>query len=196
MDRVGKPESATQKRVIDFFQTELNYNYIGNLRENENTNIDKAKLTAWLTDRGYTEGLAVRAVDELVKAATNLQDGLYAANVLVAFEDDVLGRIELRCRGVALPSPYLVAVGGGADKLAALARPAAGNGLVAVVPNVATHLGPLLRVLEVGKVVAVFVCAAGWHVSGFGGVDKKHGQSTRTASGHVGSFHDTGGTQQ
>ena len=31
MDRVGKPESATQKRVIDFFQTELNYNYIGKL---------------------------------------------------------------------------------------------------------------------------------------------------------------------
>ena len=76
MDRVGKPESATQKRVIEFFHTELKYNYIGNLRDQENTNINKAKLTAWLTDHGYTKGLAIRAVDELVKAATNLQDGL------------------------------------------------------------------------------------------------------------------------
>ena len=80
MDRVGKPEAATQKRVIDFFQTELKYNYIGNLRDNKNTNIDGTKLTKWLTDHGYTEGLAERAVDELIKAATNLQDGLYAGN--------------------------------------------------------------------------------------------------------------------
>ena len=27
MDRVGKPEAATQKRVIEFFQTKLRYNY-------------------------------------------------------------------------------------------------------------------------------------------------------------------------
>ena len=80
MDRVGKPESATQKRVIEFFQTELKYNYIGNLRDNKNTNIDGTKLTKWLANHGYTEGLAERAVDELIKAATNLQDGLFAGN--------------------------------------------------------------------------------------------------------------------
>ena len=80
MDRIGKPESATQKRVIRFFQEQLHYNYIGNLRDRENSNIDRAKLTAWLIDRGYSEGLASRAVDELIKASTNLQDGLYAAN--------------------------------------------------------------------------------------------------------------------
>ena len=80
MDRVGKPESATQKRVIRFFQEQLHYNYIGNLRDRENSNIDRDKLTAWLIDRGYSEGLASRAVDELIKAASNLQDGLYAAN--------------------------------------------------------------------------------------------------------------------
>ena len=80
MDRVGKPESATQKRVIEFFQTELKYNYIGNLRDNKNTNIDGTKLTKWLANHGYTEGIAERAVDELIKAATNLQDGLFAGN--------------------------------------------------------------------------------------------------------------------
>ena len=80
MDCVGKPEIATQKRVIDFFQTKLRYNYIGNLKDRENRNIDEEKLIAWLTKHGYAKAIAVRAVEELVKAATNLQDGLYSAN--------------------------------------------------------------------------------------------------------------------
>lgn len=80
MDFVGKPEAATQQRVIEFFQTKLRYYYIGNLRDQENRNIDEEKLTAWLTDHGYSITLATRAVEELVKAASNLQDGLYSAN--------------------------------------------------------------------------------------------------------------------
>ena len=80
MDRVGRPEIATQKRVVDFFQTKLRYNYIGNLKDRENRNIDEEKLITWLTDHGYSKTIAVRAVEELVKAATNLQDGLYTAN--------------------------------------------------------------------------------------------------------------------
>jgi type I restriction enzyme R subunit len=80
MDRVGKPEIATQKRVIEFFQSELRYRYIGNLKDRENRNIDEGKLTAWLVERGHSEAVAVRAVEKLVKAASDLQDGLYAAN--------------------------------------------------------------------------------------------------------------------
>ena len=80
MDNIGKPEVVTQKRVIDFFVNKLRYNYIGNLKDRENSNIDEGKLIKWLTDRGYTEAIAVRAVEELVKAATNLQEGLYTAN--------------------------------------------------------------------------------------------------------------------
>ena len=80
MDCVGKPEIATQKRVIDFFQTKLRYNYIGNLKDRETRNIDEEKLITWLTKHGYAKAIAVRAVEELVKAATNLQDGLYSAN--------------------------------------------------------------------------------------------------------------------
>ena len=80
MSAIGKPEVATQKRVVDFFQTKLRYSYIGNLKDRENRNIDEEKLIAWLTDHGYSKSIAVRAVEELVKAATNLQDGLYAAN--------------------------------------------------------------------------------------------------------------------
>lgn len=80
MDRVGKPEIATQKRVIEFFQTKLRYNYIGNLKDYENRNIDTEKLMKWLTDHGYSVTIATRAVEELTKAAANLQEGLYAAN--------------------------------------------------------------------------------------------------------------------
>ena len=80
MDRVGKPEIATQKRVIEFFQTKLRYNYIGNLKDRENRNIDTEKLMRWLTDHGYSVTIATRAVEELTKAAANLQEGLYAAN--------------------------------------------------------------------------------------------------------------------
>ena len=80
MDRVGKPEIATQKRVINFFQTKLRYHYIGNLKDQENRNIDTDKLMKWLTDHGYSVTIATRAVEELTKAAANLQEGLYAAN--------------------------------------------------------------------------------------------------------------------
>ena len=80
MDRVGKPEIATQKRVIEFFQNKLKYTYIGNLKDQENRNIDEAKLRAWLIDQGYSEVIATRAVEVLVKAANNMQDGLYSAN--------------------------------------------------------------------------------------------------------------------
>ena len=80
MDRVGKPEAATQKRVIEFFQTKLRYNYIGNLKDQANRNIDEEKLTRWLTDHGYSSAVATRAVEELVKATANLQEGLYTAN--------------------------------------------------------------------------------------------------------------------
>lgn len=80
MDNIGKPEVITQKRVIDFFVNKFRYNYIGNLKDQENRNIDEEKLVKWLTDHGYTETIAVRSVEELVKAATNLQEGLYTAN--------------------------------------------------------------------------------------------------------------------
>lgn len=80
MDYIGKPEYATQKRVIDFFHDKLHYTYIGNLKDQENRNIDMDKLMAWLTGHGYSSAIAARAIDELLKAASNLQEGLYAAN--------------------------------------------------------------------------------------------------------------------
>ena len=80
MSNIGDAEIKTQNRIIRFFQDRLVYSYLGNLHEQENKNIRTADLTAWLLRQGYSETLARRAVDELVKAAGNLQGGLYDAN--------------------------------------------------------------------------------------------------------------------
>ena len=102
MSNIGKPEVVTQSRVIKFFHEKLKYRYIGDLRDQENRNIDEAKLKAWLLSRGYSDGLALRAVEKLVNAANNLQPGLYAANKEVCdlFESGMMselltGRIRL-----------------------------------------------------------------------------------------------------
>lgn len=80
MPRIGDSEHKTQNRVINFFQTKLRYSYIGSLKDRENHNIDTEKLMKWLTDHGYSATIAIRAVEDLTKAAANLQEGLYAAN--------------------------------------------------------------------------------------------------------------------
>ncbi len=80
MDTIGKPEIATQKRVIKFFCEKLNYKYIGNLKDRENRNIDATKLTEWLVSQGYSDTVATRAVEMLINTAGNLQQDLYAAN--------------------------------------------------------------------------------------------------------------------
>ena len=80
MNQIGKAEIITQSRVIKFFHEELKYRYIGDLRDQENRNIDEAKLKAWLGSCGYPAGIALRAVEMLINAANNLQHGLYAAN--------------------------------------------------------------------------------------------------------------------
>lgn len=62
MDKIGKLEVVTQSRVIKFFHEKLKYRYIGDLRDQENRNIDEAKLKACLASRGYSDGIALCAV--------------------------------------------------------------------------------------------------------------------------------------
>ena len=80
MSNIGDSERKTQKRVIDFFENTLKYTYIGNLSEQENTNIIEDKLSAYLKSRGYSERLISGAINELKKTSLNLQQGLYSAN--------------------------------------------------------------------------------------------------------------------
>lgn len=80
MSNIGDAERKTQNKVIRFFCDKLNYTYIGDLHDRENKNIDVNRLKAYLLERGYSERLADRAIDVLVRAAGNMQQGLYSAN--------------------------------------------------------------------------------------------------------------------
>ena len=80
MPNIGDSECKTQNRVVKFFRDKLHYTYLGNLHDSVNSNIMQDKLLAWLVKRGYSEKLASNAIDALVKASTNLQQGLYHAN--------------------------------------------------------------------------------------------------------------------
>ena len=81
MSKIDDIERKTQNRVIKFFVDKLHYTYLGNLHECENSNIMQERLYAYLTGKGgYSDKLARRAIDELVRTASNLQHGLYDAN--------------------------------------------------------------------------------------------------------------------
>jgi len=85
MTKINDPERKTQERVIALFRNKavLDYDYYGDLSHQINTNVMTDKLTAWLTSRkggSHSENVAAKAVDELVRTAGNLQQGLYKAN--------------------------------------------------------------------------------------------------------------------
>ena len=82
MPTINAPERVTQNHVIRFFsdKQKLNYTYLGNLHDSENSNIMPERLRAFLQGRGYSEKLISGAMDALERASTNLQQGLYAAN--------------------------------------------------------------------------------------------------------------------
>ena len=81
MSKIDDIERKTQNRVIKFFVDKLHYTYLGDLHDCENSNIMQERLYAYLTDKGgYSDRLACRAIDELIRTAGNLQHGLYDAN--------------------------------------------------------------------------------------------------------------------
>lgn len=81
MPHIDAIEKVTQNRVIKFFVDKLHYTYLGDLHDSENSNIMQERLYAYLTGKGgYSDKLARRAIDELVRTAGNLQHGLYDAN--------------------------------------------------------------------------------------------------------------------
>ena len=80
MSIIGDSERKTQNRVVKFFQSKLHYSYLGSLHDSANSNIMQERLHAWLVKQGCPEKLAANAIDALVKASSNLQQGLYHAN--------------------------------------------------------------------------------------------------------------------
>ena len=81
MNEVGSIERITQNRVVQLFQKELDYTYLGDWQERENnSNIEEALLTAYLTRKGYQTVQINRAIHQLKTTATNFSDSLYTTN--------------------------------------------------------------------------------------------------------------------
>ncbi|NLB53111.1 MAG: HsdR family type I site-specific deoxyribonuclease [Syntrophomonadaceae bacterium] len=78
MTKVGKPERITQNRIIELFTNKLGYTYIGNLHDQNNSNINEPLLKDYLKKRGYSDELIRRGINSLADAAK--KPDLYAAN--------------------------------------------------------------------------------------------------------------------
>jgi type I restriction enzyme R subunit len=84
MSDIGKPERATQARVIALFRDELGYRYPGDWADRDgNSNIEEGLLTAYLTRNGYTPEQIGSAIYKLGTEADNHNRGLYGNNKVV-----------------------------------------------------------------------------------------------------------------
>lgn len=82
MRNVGQRERVTQNRIVQFFQTDLGYRYLGDWQDRaDNKNIEVDILVDWLNKRGVSEALINRVIRQLDGAAA-LGEGknLYYAN--------------------------------------------------------------------------------------------------------------------
>ncbi|MEH2337866.1 type I restriction endonuclease subunit R [Nostoc sp.] len=82
MSQFAQPERQTQNRIVQLFQQQLSYRYLGNWQDRpNNSNIETDILTAFLCDKqGYSNSLITKALDELNKVAGDQSKGLYDIN--------------------------------------------------------------------------------------------------------------------
>ena len=82
MSNIGKIERITQNRIIDLFQKELGYRYLGNWEEREtNSNVEEEILSDWLLNKKqYSQSLVNKAISDFTKAANNQSKSLYDVN--------------------------------------------------------------------------------------------------------------------
>lgn len=85
MNNIGELERATQKRVVQFFELALKYDYLGDWSERiSNSNVETNYLIPFLKQQGYTETLIQKAVNTLQAETTSLLgQSLYDANKAV-----------------------------------------------------------------------------------------------------------------
>ena len=77
MNDIGKPERATQNRVIKLFKKELGYTFYGDWEERlNNDNIEESYLTKNLRKRGYSDAEISDAIYRLRLEATNTNRSL------------------------------------------------------------------------------------------------------------------------
>lgn len=81
MNSIGKPERESQNRIIQLFQNELEYQYLGNWQEEERIlPLEEDLLHNYLIGKSYSENLVSKAISKLHAAASNISQGLYEAN--------------------------------------------------------------------------------------------------------------------
>ena len=81
---VGQIERVTQNRVVQFFQTALGYDYLGNWHKRANNrNIDDALLQKFLQNQGYNDALITKALHQFNQIAGDQTKSLYDSNQAV-----------------------------------------------------------------------------------------------------------------
>ena len=84
MTDIGKPERATQNRVVKLFCDELGYRYLGDWADRAgNSNIEEGLLTEYLTSAGYTPPQISTALHKLRTEANHPERSLYGNNQAV-----------------------------------------------------------------------------------------------------------------
>ena len=69
MSKVGQIERSTQNRILQLFQQQLQYDYLGNWEEREgNSNIEETELRKYLQTK-YSPELITKAIFALKKEA-------------------------------------------------------------------------------------------------------------------------------
>ena len=72
MNSIGKPERATQDRIITLFREDLHYRYLGDWSDRQgNSNIEDDLLGGYLLKAGYTMAQISRAIYLLRVEADN-----------------------------------------------------------------------------------------------------------------------------
>ncbi|WP_407281266.1 type I restriction endonuclease subunit R [Lactococcus formosensis] len=77
---LAKKERDTQNRVAQLFQNVLGYKNLGNLKDQENSNIDETLLQTYLLERGYSIDATRLAVRSLKDITNNQVMDLYQLN--------------------------------------------------------------------------------------------------------------------
>ncbi|MFH1690245.1 MAG: HsdR family type I site-specific deoxyribonuclease [Candidatus Eisenbacteria bacterium] len=84
MSTLGRPERATQDRVVALLSDELGYRYLGDWTYRDgNSNIEEGLISEWLTKSGYTPAQIAAALYRLRAEADNHSRTLYGNNQAV-----------------------------------------------------------------------------------------------------------------
>ena len=81
MSNIGDLEKATQKRVVQFFELALKYDYLGDWRDRPgNSPVEPEILRSFLQKQGYSQPLMEKAINRLLQESNDAGKDLYYAN--------------------------------------------------------------------------------------------------------------------